>query len=106
MAPHSSAFDQFFLEVWRQAMVEQARTVSLGDRIYPVRKTAGKRLRQVDFEVDGNDYRGLEQNPNTKSRWAELARKGSKVMQFLQAGKYVAVIVDGKITRFSSMKPS
>jgi hypothetical protein len=60
----------------------------------------------VDFEVDGNDYRGLEQNPNTKSRWAELARKGSKVMQFLQAGKYVAVIVDGKITRFSSMKPS
>jgi hypothetical protein len=106
MAPDSSALDQAFLEVWRQAMVDEAKTVSLGDRIYPVRKTAGKRLRQVDFEVDGNDYRGLEQNPNTKSRWAELARKGSKVMQFLQSGKYVAVIVDGKITHFSSKKTS
>ena len=87
-------------------MVDEARTVSLDDRIYPVRKTAGKRLRQVDFEVDRTDYRGLEQNPNTKSRWAELARKGSKVMQFLQSAKYVAVVVDGKLTHFSSKKTS
>ncbi|MGB8325486.1 MAG: hypothetical protein WCE52_21185 [Candidatus Acidiferrum sp.] len=87
-------------------MVEEAKTISLGDRIYPVRKTEGKRLRQVDFEVEGTDYRGLEQNPNTKSRWAELARKGSQVMQFLQSGKYLAVIVDGKLTHFSSKKTS
>ena len=106
MAPDSSALDQAFLEVWRQAMVDEAKTVSLGDRIYPVIKTAGKRLRQVSFEVDGTDYRGLEQNPNTKSHWAELARKGSKVVQFLQSGKYVAVIVDGKITHLSSKKTS
>jgi len=104
MAPDSSALDQALLEVWRQAVVDEAKTVSLGDEIYPVRKTAGKQLRQVDFEVDGKDYRGLEQNPNTKSRWAELARKGSKVMQFLQSGKYVAAIVDGKITHFSAKK--
>jgi hypothetical protein len=102
MALDPSPLDQAFLEVWRRAMVDQAKTVSLGERIYPVRKTAGKRLRQVDFEVNGNYYRGLEQNPNTKSRWAELARKGSKVMPFLQAGKYLAVIVGGKIIHFSS----
>ena len=87
-------------------MVDEAKTVSLGDRIYPVRKTAGQRLRQVDFEVDGADYRGLEQNPDTKSRWAEIARKGSKVMQFLQSGKYLAAVVDGKLTHFSSKKTS
>ena len=38
----------------------------------------------------------LEQNPNTNSRWAQLAREGKKVMQFLSGGKYVANVVDGK----------
>ena len=42
--------------------------------------------------------RSLEQNPNTDSRWAQLARKGHKVMQFLDAGRYVGVVVDGKVT--------
>jgi len=44
--------------------------------------------------------RGLEQNPNTDSRWAQLARKGHKVMQFLDAGRYVGVVVDGKVTLY------
>jgi hypothetical protein len=39
----------------------------------------------------------LEQNAKTKSRWAALARKGQKVMQFLADGKYVAVVADGKV---------
>jgi hypothetical protein len=41
--------------------------------------------------------RALEQNPDTKSRWAQLARAGKKVMQFLSEGRYVAVVVDGKV---------
>jgi hypothetical protein len=32
----------------------------------------------VDFTLDGNMIRGLEQNPHTKSRWAQLARSGKK----------------------------
>jgi hypothetical protein len=36
----------------------------------------------VDFVLDGNEIRGLEQNPETKSRWAQMARSGEKVMQF------------------------
>ena len=55
-----------------------------------------KGLWQVGFVFDGNEIRGLEQNPDTKSRWAELARSGKKVMQFLSKGQYVAVVVDGK----------
>jgi hypothetical protein len=47
-----------------------------------------------------NEIRGLEQNPDTKSRWAQLARAGKKVMQFLSEGRYVAVVVDGKVTLY------
>jgi hypothetical protein len=42
--------------------------------------------------------RGLEQNPDTKSRWAQMARSGKKVMQFLSEGRYVANVVHGKLT--------
>ncbi len=46
---------------------------------------------------DGREIRGLEQNPETKSRWAQMARSGKKVMQFLGEGRYVANVVDGKV---------
>ena len=56
-----------------------------------------RKLKQIDFQFDGKDLRGLEQNPDTKSRWAAMARDGKKVMQFLEAGRYVAVVADGKV---------
>jgi hypothetical protein len=55
-------------------------------------------LREVDFVFDANKIRGLEQNPETKSRWAQMARSGARVMQFLSDGRYVANVVDGKPT--------
>jgi hypothetical protein len=54
----------------------------------------------VDFRFDGKSLRGLEQNPDTKSRWAAMARAGKKVMQFLDGGRYVAVVCDGKVHRY------
>jgi hypothetical protein len=54
-------------------------------------------LREVDFECEGQKLRGLEQNPNTSSNWAKLAREGKKVMQFLSGGQYIANVVDGKL---------
>jgi hypothetical protein len=56
--------------------VENADVVELDGKRYPVRITPRKGLRHVDFVFDGNDIRGLEQNPDTKSRWAMLARSG------------------------------
>lgn len=50
--------------------------------------------------LDGNEIRRLEQNPQTKSRWAQMARSGKKVMQFLSEGRYVANVVDGKVTLY------
>ena len=93
-----SSFEQMLIEVWRQTIVENAKTVELGAERSPVRHTPKRGLRQVDFVFDGNDIRGLEQNPQTKSRWAQLARSGKKVMQFLSEGRYVANVVDGKVT--------
>ena len=96
------SFEQALVEVWRQALVENAKAVKVGGESYPVRRTAKRGLRQVDFVFDGNEIRGLEQNPETKSRWAQLARSGKKVMQFLNQGRYVASVVDGKVTHYGS----
>ncbi len=92
------SFEQTLVEVWRQALVENAKSVELGTERYPVRRTPKRGLRQVDFVFDGNEIRGLEQNPDTRSRWAQLARSGKKVMQFLSEGRYVANVVDGNVT--------
>lgn len=94
------SFEQALIEIWRQALVENAKTVELGSERYPVRRTPKRGLRQVDFTFEGNDIRGLEQNPQTKSRWAQMARSGGKVMQFLREGRYVANVVDGKVTLY------
>ena len=91
------SFEQALIDVWRQTLVENAKTVVLGTERYPVRSTPKRRLRQVDFEFEGNEVRGLEQNPQTKSRWAQMARSGKKVMQFLSEGRYVANVADGKV---------
>src|ERR1039458_7848793 len=94
------SFEQALTEVWRQALVENADVVELGTERYPVRLTPKRRLRQVDFVFDRNEIRELEQNPDAKSRWAQMARAGKKVMQFLSAGRYMANVVDGKVTLF------
>jgi len=61
-------FEETLVEVWRQALVEDAKVVELGKERYPVRRTPKRGLRQVDFVFDGNELRGLEQNPATKSQ--------------------------------------
>ena len=91
------SFEQTLVEVWRQTLVEDANSVEIRKERYAVRRTPKRGLRQVDFVFDGNEIRGLEQNPDTKSRWAQMARAGKKVMQFLSEGRYVANVVDGKV---------
>jgi hypothetical protein len=93
-----SSLENTLVEVWRQVLAENATLVKLGANRYPVKRTLKLGLRQVDFTFDGNEIRGLEQNPRTKSRWAQLARSGKMVMQFLSEGHYMANVVDGKAT--------
>jgi hypothetical protein len=91
------SLDRTLVSVWRQALVENSQVVNLGTERSPVTKSKAKRLRQFTFVFDGNTFMGIEQNPKTKSRWAEMARAGKKVMQFIQDGRYVALVADGKV---------
>jgi hypothetical protein len=61
-------------------------------------------LREVDFQFEGHELRGLEQNPETGSRWAQLARQGKKVMQCLHRRRYIAVVVDGKVQFYRAVE--
>jgi hypothetical protein len=90
-------FQETLINVWRQVLIDCAKRVEVAGDTHAVRETARRRLKQVDFRFEGRDIRGLEQNPDTKSRWAALARKGQKVMQFLENHRYVSVVADGKV---------
>jgi hypothetical protein len=98
----AAGLEEILISVWRQALIDNVRRVTLDNRIYPVRRTSRSKLREIDFEFDGQTLRGLEQNPNTNSRWAQLAREGKKVMQFLSGGQYIANVVDGKVQFYGS----
>lgn len=96
-AKSSAELEQVLISVWRQTLIENYKSVTLDGRGFPVRETSRSKLREVNFQYDGHMWRGLEQNPDTTSRWAQLAREGKKVMQFLIAGRYIANVVDGKV---------
>ena len=42
------SFGQALIEVWRQALVENSKSVELGSERYPVRRTPKRGLRQVE----------------------------------------------------------
>jgi hypothetical protein len=93
----TQSFEDVLISVWRQALVEGVASVKIDNETFPVTSTPRRGLKQVDFRFDGRNLRGLEQNPSTKSRWAAMARAGMKVMQFLDGGRYLAVVSDGKV---------
>jgi hypothetical protein len=72
------SLEETLIEVWRQAFAEGSKAVVLGTERYPILRTSKRRLRQVDFQFDGKEIRGLEQNPGTKSRWAAMDGTGKR----------------------------
>jgi hypothetical protein len=93
----TASLEDTLISVWRQALVDNATGVVLESEAYPVRRTSRSKLREVDFRFEDQMLRGLEQNPKTNSRWAQLAREGKKVMQFLSDRRYIANVVEGKV---------
>ena len=100
------SLEQILREIWRQVLVEGVQEVEIEGRTYRVRPTPKRRLKEVDFTYEGRGLRGIEQNPDTASRWAEMARKGAKIMQFTEVpegpaaarGRFFANVADGKVT--------
>jgi|SRR5580658_11389518 hypothetical protein len=67
-----------------------------------VKRVGSGRLRMVDFRMGGRVFEAIEQNREKPSRWGQLAREKHQVVQFrdLATHKYVAVVVDGEITKY------
>jgi hypothetical protein len=93
-------FSEVLIDVWHQALVDKSETVRLGAESFRVTQSKAKRLRQVEFVFEGKTIIGIQQNPSTNSRWAVQARAGKKVMQFIQDGRYIAVVAAGKVTMY------
>lgn len=96
--------EEALVSVWRQILVEHTGAAEIDGVNYPAARTSTSRLWQVDFNFAGRPLRGIEQNPKTKSRWAQLVRSGKPVMQFLDGGRYLAVVADGKVTLYGKPK--
>jgi hypothetical protein len=94
------SMEEAFVSVAEQVLVQNSKIVTVGGDTFSVITTSKQKLKQVNFRLDSREFRGLQQNPGTKSRWAEIARSGKNVMQFLESGRYVAVVADGKCIRF------
>lgn len=90
--------------VWQQALVDGSHEVELGGRHYPVTRSRAKGLRVVLFTSQGQRIEGIEQNPETRSRWAELARAGQRIMQFKVGPRYVGNVCEGKLMRYPAWK--
>ena len=79
--------------------------ITIGAKVLPVRRTSAHRLKAVSFEMNGNKYEAIEQNPDKPSRWGQLARDGHQVVQFKDAAsnRFVAVSIDGKVKEYGSL---
>ena len=58
---------------------------------YHLDYTSRKGLRL--YKIDGYSY--LEQNPDTGSNWAKLAREGHQIMWVMKGRRYLAQVRDG-----------
>jgi len=93
--------DYDILKAVAEQMMDGA-VLSLGEEKYKVSQTGAQRLRTVRFSMGGREYQAIEQNPEKPSRWGKMAREGKRVVQFrdVESGKYVAVVVDGKVMEY------
>ncbi len=92
------------VSVWQQVLAEERQAVELEGERYRVGRTRSRKLCTVDFSFGEYTLTGIEQNPETGSRWALLARKGKRIMQFNYTGRYFANVCDGRLTRYPAWK--
>jgi hypothetical protein len=59
-----------------------------------VRRFARSGLRYVDL---GDGALLIEQNPQKRSEWAQLAQQGHKIAWAMRDGEYLARVVDGEV---------
>jgi len=83
--------------------------VALDDQTMRVIRLGSGRLRSVRFLMNGRTIVAIEQNRNKPSRWGELAKKVTKVVQFSRLGDQEVSCcgVDGEVTEYGKVnRPS
>lgn len=88
------------IAVWQQALIEGKKTIELAGKHYPVQTTRLQKLRTVEFDYGPHRITGIEQNPETNSNWAMLAREGKRLIQFSYRRRYIGNVCEGKLLRY------
>ena len=88
------------VSVWRQLLVEERASIEVEGRRYVPGRSRNRNLRFVEFSFGEHRIEGIEQNPETKSRWAALARDGQRIVQFRSRGRYLANVCEGVVNRY------
>ncbi len=96
--------DDALISVWRQVLVEGKIKIKLERDEYSVAFLHAKKLKMVEFDFGDFRIAGIEQNPKTTSRWAELARAGQRIMQFRCQGRYIANVCEERILRYPAWR--
>jgi hypothetical protein len=99
-----STLAEALVDVWRQALVDGRAEVEVAGQRSRVTRTRAKGLRVVTVRWGEQVIEGIEQNPATKSRWAQLAQEGKRILQFSCRGRYVANVCEGVLTRYPAWK--
>ena len=66
-------------------------TIEIEGISYYLDHSSSKGLRL--YKIDGYSY--LEQNPDTESNWAKMAREGHQIMWVIKGRRYLAQVRDG-----------
>ena len=66
--PSEEQLEETCLTVWRQVLLEGKKFVAVADDTFSVLIAPKQKLKQINFQWGGRNFRGLEQNPGTKSR--------------------------------------
>jgi hypothetical protein len=95
--PMMAELSDVLLDVWSQVLLHNSNIVKLGSNSQFPRARRDVFARWNSPSA-GKRSLGFNKNPDTKSNWAKMARSGIKVMQFIQEGRYIAVVAAGKVT--------
>lgn len=71
------------------------KPAKVGSKSYPVKRMPKSKLRYYD--LGGTIF--IEQNPNTASKYALMAKKGARIAWLITktGGKFLGLVVNGKI---------
>jgi len=79
-----------------EAIFSNQTTLEIDATTYLLEKTSRSKLRL--FKIEG--YSFLEQNPNTHSNWAKMAKQGHLIMWVMKGRRYIAQVRDGEFYDF------